>query len=57
MCDVSAPEPQLLENRNWLIHYHFSRSEFEVCKLIIKEELEKTSGKAEFSTYIKVTYS
>ncbi|KAJ9577928.1 hypothetical protein L9F63_025210, partial [Diploptera punctata] len=43
----------LLENRNWLIHLHYSRREFGICKILIQEELEKSNGMCEYATYIQ----
>ena len=31
-----APELPTLERRNWLIHAHYVRQEFETCKVIIR---------------------
>nr|CAD7201871.1 unnamed protein product [Timema douglasi] len=47
-----APESPLLESRNWLIHIHYSRREFDVCRMYIQEELERSSRMAEYPNYI-----
>lgn len=44
-----------LENRNWLIHFHFSRREFGICNILIKDELTKSEGMNEYANYIQVT--
>ncbi|KAK3927069.1 Bardet-Biedl syndrome 4 protein-like protein [Frankliniella fusca] len=48
-----APELNAIEGRNWLIHRHFTRKEFGICKILIQEELERTRGKQEFANYIQ----
>nr|CAD7409563.1 unnamed protein product [Timema poppensis] len=52
MLFVTAPESPLLESRNWLIHIHYSRREFDVCRMYIQEELERSSRMAEYPNYI-----
>ncbi|PSN53755.1 Bardet-Biedl syndrome 4 protein [Blattella germanica] len=48
-----VPELPLLENRNWLIHLHYTRHEFGICKILIQEELERSNGMCEYATYIQ----
>ncbi|XP_015916869.2 BBSome complex member BBS4 [Parasteatoda tepidariorum] len=48
-----APDLPTLERRNWLIHLHFTRKEYETCKLIIKEQLDETQGMCEYALYVQ----
>ncbi|XP_027229476.2 BBSome complex member BBS4 isoform X1 [Penaeus vannamei] len=48
-----APELQTVERRNWLIHMHFVRKEFELCKQLIREQLEETRGMCEYANYVQ----
>lgn len=43
-----------MERRNWLIHMHFVRKEFELCKQLIREQLEETRGMCEYANYVQV---
>ncbi len=52
---LSAPELSTLERRNWLIHTHYVRREFEVCKQIARQQLEETKGMCEYANYIQVS--
>ncbi|KAG8174086.1 hypothetical protein JTE90_010761 [Oedothorax gibbosus] len=47
------PDLPTLERRNWLIHLHFTRKEYETCKIIIKEQLDETQGMCEYALYIQ----
>uniref|UniRef100_A0A1B6HTG3 Uncharacterized protein n=2 Tax=Homalodisca TaxID=139475 RepID=A0A1B6HTG3_9HEMI len=38
--------------RNWLIHQRYVRKEFDICKLLIEEELQKTNGYNEYANYV-----
>lgn len=40
--------------RNWLIHQRYVRKEFDICKLLIDEELRKTNGYNEYANYVLV---
>lgn len=51
----SASEVIALENKNWLIHYHYTRREFGICNILIKEELKKSNDMNEFVNYIQVS--
>lgn len=53
----AAPELQTVERRNWLIHMHFVRKEFELCKQLIREQLEETRGMCEYANYVQVKQS
>ena len=50
---VSAPELPTLERRNWLIHLHYTRKEFDACKSIIRSQLDETRGMCEYANYIQ----
>ncbi|KAK6624524.1 hypothetical protein RUM44_011383 [Polyplax serrata] len=42
-----------LENKNWLIYFHYTRYEFGICNILIKEELKKSNGMNEYVNYIQ----
>ncbi|KAG1678112.1 Bardet-Biedl syndrome 4 protein [Nymphon striatum] len=42
-----------IERRNWLIHLHFVRKDFDVCKSLIQEQLEETNNLCEYALYTK----
>ncbi|XP_050711452.1 Bardet-Biedl syndrome 4 protein-like isoform X2 [Eriocheir sinensis] len=48
-----APELQTVERRNWLIHLHYVRKEFDICKQLIREQLEETRGMCEYANYVQ----
>ncbi|KAH9507656.1 Bardet-Biedl syndrome 4 protein [Bulinus truncatus] len=48
-----APELPVFERRNWLIHLHYVRKEFETCKVLIREQLAEAGGLCEFALYIQ----
>ncbi|XP_076365084.1 Bardet-Biedl syndrome 4 isoform X1 [Tachypleus tridentatus] len=48
-----APEIPSLERRNWLIHLHYIRKEVDVCKVLIKEQLDETQGMCEYALYVQ----
>ncbi|CAG7821314.1 unnamed protein product [Allacma fusca] len=39
-------------SKNWLIHLHYVRREFETCKSVINEELARLNGNSEYANYI-----
>ncbi|XP_054721800.1 Bardet-Biedl syndrome 4 protein-like [Uloborus diversus] len=47
------PDLPTLERRNWLIHLHFTRKEYDTCKTIIKEQLDETQGMCEYALYVQ----
>ncbi|EFN70730.1 Bardet-Biedl syndrome 4 protein-like protein [Camponotus floridanus] len=47
-----APDIAAIENRNWLLHRHYTRHEFSACKLLIEQELMKSDGH-EYASYLK----
>ncbi|XP_029431669.1 Bardet-Biedl syndrome 4 protein isoform X2 [Rhinatrema bivittatum] len=50
---TKAPELPILERRNWLIHLHYIRKDYETCKAIIKEQLQETKGMCEYAVYVQ----
>ncbi|KAI2648628.1 Bardet-Biedl syndrome 4 protein [Labeo rohita] len=50
---TAAPELPILERRNWLIHLHYIRKDYETCKAIIKEQLHETQGMCEYAVYVQ----
>ncbi|XP_058796694.1 Bardet-Biedl syndrome 4 protein isoform X2 [Phymastichus coffea] len=49
----APPEIPAVESRNWLLHKHYTRHEFQICKTLIEQELEKWGGLAEYPHYLK----
>uniref|UniRef100_A0A674PJS3 BBSome complex member BBS4 n=1 Tax=Takifugu rubripes TaxID=31033 RepID=A0A674PJS3_TAKRU len=49
----SAPELPIVERRNWLIHQHYVRKDYDTCKMIIKEQLQETTGMCEYAIYVQ----
>lgn len=47
---ISLP---VIERRNWLIHSHYVRKEYETCKALIAEQLKETNGECEHAAYIQ----
>ncbi|XP_063782556.1 Bardet-Biedl syndrome 4 protein isoform X2 [Pseudophryne corroboree] len=48
-----APDLPILERRNWLIHLHYVRKDYEACKAVIKEQLQATEGVCEYAVYVQ----
>ncbi|KAA0724790.1 Bardet-Biedl syndrome 4 protein [Triplophysa tibetana] len=48
-----APELPILERRNWLIHLHYIRKDYDTCKAVIKEQLQETLGMCEYAVYVQ----
>ncbi|XP_033754504.1 Bardet-Biedl syndrome 4 protein-like [Pecten maximus] len=48
-----APELPIFERRNWLIHLHYVRKEYESCKSLIKEQLAESGGMCEYAVYVQ----
>ncbi|KAH8019859.1 hypothetical protein HPB51_022960 [Rhipicephalus microplus] len=48
-----APEHPSIDRKNWLIHMHFVRREFDICKALIKEMLAETKGYCEYALYVQ----
>ncbi|CAI8038852.1 Bardet-Biedl syndrome 4 protein [Geodia barretti] len=40
------------ERKNWLIHLHYIRKDFETCKVLIGEMLQETEGMCEYAIYV-----
>ncbi|XP_069021800.1 Bardet-Biedl syndrome 4 protein isoform X1 [Embiotoca jacksoni] len=48
-----GPELPIVERRNWLIHQHYIRKDYDICKVIIKEQLQETNGMCEYAIYVQ----
>ncbi|XP_061132657.1 Bardet-Biedl syndrome 4 protein [Syngnathus typhle] len=48
-----APELPIVERRNWLIHQHYIHKDYDICKVIIKEQLQETNGVCEYAIYVQ----
>ncbi|XP_019388831.1 PREDICTED: Bardet-Biedl syndrome 4 protein isoform X2 [Crocodylus porosus] len=48
-----VPELPILERRNWLIHLHYVRKDYDACKMIIKEQLQESHGMCEYAVYVQ----
>ncbi|XP_078608674.1 BBSome complex member BBS4-like [Branchiostoma floridae x Branchiostoma japonicum] len=48
-----APELPIFECKNWLIHQHYIRKEYGLCKSLIKEELQESQGMCEYAIYVQ----
>ncbi|RUS77345.1 hypothetical protein EGW08_014899, partial [Elysia chlorotica] len=48
-----APEIPVFERRNWLIHLHYVRKDFETCKVLIREQLSEAGGMCEYAVYVQ----
>ncbi|XP_077173601.1 BBSome complex member BBS4 isoform X2 [Paroedura picta] len=46
-------ELPILEKRNWLIHLHYIRKDYEACKMAIKEQLQESHGMCEYAIYVQ----
>uniref|UniRef100_A0A3Q1K7N2 BBSome complex member BBS4 n=1 Tax=Anabas testudineus TaxID=64144 RepID=A0A3Q1K7N2_ANATE len=49
----TSPELPIVERRNWLIHQHYIRKDYDTCKVIIKEQLQETNGMCEYAIYVQ----
>jgi len=48
-----APEIGVFERMNWLIHLHYVRKEYTMCKTLIKELLQESGGMCEYALYVQ----
>ncbi|XP_054748410.2 Bardet-Biedl syndrome 4 protein-like [Lytechinus pictus] len=48
-----APELPVFERRNWLIHLHYVKKEFENCKALIKDQLQESNGLCEYALFVQ----
>ncbi len=48
-----APDLPTLERRNWLIHVHYVRREYEQCKQVVRAQLDETRGMCEYANYVQ----
>ena len=51
---VLAPELGSVERRNWLVHLHYVRGEFDECLKLTKDLLSETRGMCEYANYVQV---
>lgn len=47
-------EPASLEHLNWLLHIQHVRGEIASCKVLIKENIERTKGMNEYAYFKEV---
>jgi hypothetical protein len=50
---IPAPDIPIFERRNWLIHLHFVKKDYETCKALVKEQLSETNGMCEYAVYVQ----
>ncbi|XP_066924866.1 Bardet-Biedl syndrome 4 protein-like [Clytia hemisphaerica] len=48
-----APDIPVFERRNWLIHMHYVRKDYDTCKALIEESLMESHGTCEYALYVK----
>ncbi|KAF2364093.1 Tetratricopeptide repeat [Trinorchestia longiramus] len=48
-----APELGSVERRNWLVHLHYVRGEYDECLKLTKELLAETRGMCEYANYVQ----
>ncbi|CAG0879160.1 unnamed protein product [Cyprideis torosa] len=46
-----APDLASVDRRNWLIHLHFTRKEYDQCRRLIELQVKETQGKCEVANY------
>lgn len=46
---ILAPELPIFERKNWLIHLHYVRKEYDTCKSLIKEQMGESGGMCEYA--------
>ena len=42
----------VFERKNWLLHMHYIRRDFDFCKILIKEMLIETDDMCEYARYV-----
>ncbi|GAB1598005.1 Bardet-Biedl syndrome 4 protein-like [Argonauta hians] len=47
------PDLPAIESRNWLIHLHYIRKDFETCKVLNKEQLAESGGQCEYAIFVE----
>ena len=50
---ILAPELPIFERKNWLIHLHYVRKEYDTCKSLIKEQMGESGGMCEYAVYVQ----
>ncbi|CAH3191822.1 unnamed protein product [Porites evermanni] len=48
-----APDLPVHERRNWLIHLHYIRKEYNRCKALVSDQLQETQGMCEYALYVQ----
>ncbi|XP_015587423.1 Bardet-Biedl syndrome 4 protein homolog [Cephus cinctus] len=48
-----VPDIPAIESRNWLLHRHYTRHEYKICKILIQEELTRSNGHNEYANYLQ----
>ncbi|XP_046618269.1 Bardet-Biedl syndrome 4 protein homolog isoform X1 [Neodiprion virginianus] len=48
-----VPDIPAIETRNWLLHKHYTRHEYKICKILLEEELARSNGHNEYASYLK----
>lgn len=49
---ICSAEVPVFERKNWLLHMHYIRRDFETCKILIKEMLIETDDMCEYARYV-----
>ncbi|XP_031784339.1 Bardet-Biedl syndrome 4 protein isoform X1 [Nasonia vitripennis] len=50
----TAPsEIPAVESKNWLLHRHYTRHEYRICKALIEKELKEHAERTEYPNYLK----
>ncbi len=50
----SAAEVQSSEKRNWLIHLHYVRKDYDTCRALISEQIRDSAfGVSEYAHFVK----
>ena len=49
---AKATEIPPFERRNWLLHLHYVRKEYAICKALINEIHAESGGLAEYAMYV-----
>ena len=49
---IPPAEVPVFERKNWLLHMHYIRRDFETCKVLIKEMLIETDEMCEYARYV-----
>ncbi|KAG7203012.1 hypothetical protein KM043_010140 [Ampulex compressa] len=50
-----TPDIPAIESHNWLLHRHYTRHEYKLCKILIEAELANSNGHGEYANYLKIS--